>query len=411
VLSGAAYVDVEEDALRTFDKIPKERTVASLHDFHGTPVDLAPRAAAMLERAAIVKLATRIASPIDLLSLRRLARSQPSGRVIAIGLGPGGEASRLLPHQMGSAKTYVRWPCRPNMDMIGAVGLPTFQDLTQLYYSEAALHPKAATFGVLSDYQGQSIGPLAWNRAFRDHFLSGIYVPMRVNSLVGLREMIRVFGLRGLSVTTPYKESILSVVDDRHPLVDAILSCNTLAISDGRITAYNTDYVGVRTPLEAAFSNGIPAGSKALVLGAGGAARAALLALRHLGFDTAVTSRTPHRAAAAAADLSVRHEPKPKEVPDVIVNATPCGSRRAPHELPIAEHLVSAHQVVMEMNYGVQTPLMALASSKGASVIPGSEMYVAQAAEQLRLFWAGTNDADHIMKEAYQWAINRWPSS
>ncbi|HMS15297.1 MAG TPA: type I 3-dehydroquinate dehydratase [Planctomycetota bacterium] len=405
VASGCAYVDIEEDVLATYPDVPKDRIIASLHDFHGTPADLPQRVDAMQRRARWVKVAARVNSPADLLLLQRIARTLHPGRVIAIGLGPGGDLSRLLPAAMGRAMTYVRCPNAEGEDRISVGGLPKIEDLTSLYYADAHLRAPTAVFGVLTDFRGSSLGPPVWNRFFRTHFLPCIYTPMRVSTLVGVREMFRSFGLRGVSVTTPYKESIVPFTDEADGLVTRIGACNTLVLRNGIVRGFNTDYHGVRRPLESALSRGASRVRTALVVGAGGAGRAAIAALTDLGLDVTVTAKSPERALGAASDLSVRYIEVPKQPPDVLVNATPLGGPRAPSGCPVDSNLLRPNQIIIEMNYGVETPLMMQAKAMGATVIPGSEMYVAQAAEQLRLFWTGVEDPISEMEKAYRWTI------
>lgn len=410
-LSGAAYVDIEEDALGGVEGIPRDRILASIHDFHGTPADLDARVARCLRQAAFMKVAVRIGAFTDLLLLRRLATAVHPGRIVAVGLGRGGEIARLLPGAMGSAWTYVRWPCEAGKDRVGAAGLPDYDDMIGLYYGGALLRPPAAVFAVLTDLVGVSIGPLVWNRVFRDAGVPAIYVPLAGSGLTGLREAIRAFGIRGLSVTTPHKESVLPFADELDPRVLEIAAANTLVAGEGGLRAKNTDYAGVAGPVRAAFPEGIPAGAFALVVGSGGAGRAAALALRDLGFDTGLWGRNPANAREAARQVRVRFVESPAEAPAMLVNATPCGSLRAPDSMPVGESLLRPGQTVLEMNYGRETPLARAARLAGGTVIPGEAMYAAQAAEQLRMFWTGIRNPEAALKEAMAWALGRTASS
>jgi shikimate dehydrogenase len=207
-------------------------------------------------------------------------------------------------------------------------------------------------------------------------------------------------GFRGVNVTIPHKEAALALADEASPAARAIGAANTLTFEPGgAIAADNTDAPGL---LEALAERVDPAGRSALVLGAGGAARAAAWALAGAGADVAVWNRTAARAAALAADLGVHHAAVPAPA-DVVVNATSVGldPNIDPFKaIPLKADTFGAGSYVIDLVYGSgETRLLAAARSRGARVIDGLEILVAQGAASFER-WTGMMAPRQAMREA-----------
>jgi shikimate dehydrogenase len=207
-------------------------------------------------------------------------------------------------------------------------------------------------------------------------------------------------GFRGVNVTIPHKEAALALADEASPAARAIGAANTLTFEPGdAIAADNTDAPGL---LEALAERVDPAGRSALVLGAGGAARAAAWALAGAGADVAVWNRTAARAAALAADLGVRHAAVPAPA-DIVVNATSVGldPNIDPFKaIPLKADTFGAGSYVIDLVYGSgETRLLAAARSRGARVIDGLEILVAQGAASFER-WTGMMAPRQAMREA-----------
>ncbi len=411
--AGARHIDVEMDVLDRMRPARLFDVIASRHDLRETPLDLESVADPAFREAAVqvVKLAVFAHDFGDVMRIVRAGR-RGAGRVVAFGLGPVGVPTRLLFRRLSAPWVYALWrgPDGPGPGPV-APGLPLLDDLVGHYYADATLPSPAAAFGVVSDRALDSIGPWVFNRVFRKLRLPAIYVPVTTRSLVGLPEVMEALGLRGLSVTTPFKEAVLDLADEVHPLARAIGAANTLVKESRGLVAYNSDYRGVLEPVTAALG-GTPAAGEALVVGAGGAGAAAALALAHLGFTVTVSARTPARAADVARRLGVQAGPLPATPPRILVNATPCGGPRDPSSCPVPGDLLTRDQIVLEMNYRAEdTPLVALARARGARVIDGAAMYAAQAGHQIHHFWAGLGDVSGLLSEAVPWAIAARASS
>jgi shikimate dehydrogenase len=207
-------------------------------------------------------------------------------------------------------------------------------------------------------------------------------------------------GFVGANVTVPHKLAALALADEASAAARAIGAANTLTFApDGTIHADNTDAPGL---LEALVPVCPPAGRSALVLGAGGSARAVVWALREAGAEVAVWNRTPERAHALAAELGVRAIGAPERA-QIIVNCTSVGlsdPESTFKTLPLHADELDAGTCVVDMVYrDGGTKLLGEALSRGASVVDGLEILVAQGALSFER-WTGTTAPRAAMREA-----------
>jgi shikimate dehydrogenase len=204
-------------------------------------------------------------------------------------------------------------------------------------------------------------------------------------------------GFRGVNVTIPHKHAALALADEMTVAAQAIGAANTLTFEDGRVHADNTDAPG----LIAAIGEPV-AGRSALVLGAGGAGRAVAWALRTAGAQVLVWNRTPERAAELAGALGVRAVTAPGAA-DVVVNCTSVGlqSGEDPFKaLPIEADELSAGSLVVDLVYRAGgTELLEAARTRGARVIDGLEVLVAQGAASFER-WTGMEAPREAMRVA-----------
>jgi shikimate dehydrogenase len=206
-------------------------------------------------------------------------------------------------------------------------------------------------------------------------------------------------GFRGLNVTIPHKEAALALADEATETAAAVGAANTLTfLPSGAIHADNTDVPGL---LEALPVN--PDGRTALVLGAGGAARAAVHALRTAGAaDVMVWNRTPERAERLVAELGGRAVAA-VEPAEILVNCTSVGLRETDltfKSLPIEADTLGVGSYVADMVYRPGgTPLLAEAERRGATVVTGLEILVAQGAASFER-WTGMTAPRRAMRRA-----------
>jgi shikimate dehydrogenase len=205
-------------------------------------------------------------------------------------------------------------------------------------------------------------------------------------------------GFAGANVTVPHKGAALLLSDRRSEVAREIGAANTLSFQDGEVRADNTDAEGLMEALP-----GSAAGNRALVLGAGGAARAVVWALTREGSKVSVWNRTPERAAQLCAELggTVEEEPQSGKY-DLIVNSTSVGLRgEDPFEaLPLSRDWFGYSQTVVDLVYGHgESRLLKAAGEAGADVVDGLEVLVCQGAASFRI-WTGVEPPLETMREA-----------
>jgi shikimate dehydrogenase len=206
-------------------------------------------------------------------------------------------------------------------------------------------------------------------------------------------------GFRGVNVTIPHKEAALALADEATETARAIGAANTLTFEGGRILAENTDAPGLLAALQPVCD---PAGRRALVLGAGGSARAAVWALQRAGAEVSVWNRTIERSRALADDLGARAVAAP-EVADIVVNCTSVGLADPDatfKTLPLNADDWDAGTCVVDMVYRAGgTKLLKAALARGASVVDGLEILLHQGALSFER-WTGTAAPRAAMREA-----------
>lgn len=260
--------------------------------------------------------------------------------------------------------------------------------------------------GVLGFPVAHSRSPAMMEAAFRELGLDWRYLKLPVPPEL-FEETARALpgsGYRGANVTVPHKLAALRIADEATEAARAIGASNTLTFRDGSIATDNTDAGGLLDALEAA--DAAPARARVLVLGAGGAGRAAAFALREAGAaDVRVWNRTPERAREVAdvLDVGVAESPAAGSV-DLLVNATTVGlDPSVEREVALGELGLagaSPPATVVDLVYGDHvTPVCEWAEAGEARVVDGLEILVRQGARSLES-WTGRNAPVDVMREA-----------
>jgi len=214
-------------------------------------------------------------------------------------------------------------------------------------------------------------------------------------------------GFAGVNVTVPHKLTALAIADSASDAARAIGASNTLSFEGERIAADNTDATGITGAIGEPLT-----GKRALVLGAGGSARAAIYALKEAGADVTVVNRTASQAAAVADAFGVRASGEWRVTSDdfhLLLNATTLGLAQASAHpptsadlkgLPFAADSLSERQVVVDLVYGPhETALASEARRRGSRVIDGLDVLVHQGAASLRI-WIGREPPLETMRAA-----------
>ncbi len=388
--AGCPIVDLElQSALKSKPEALKRlrsraALILSSHDFHATR-NLDDTLEKMLKIPAdfykVVSTATTLS---DNVAMMKFLQTQ-SGKHVLIGLcmGEQGIISRVLGVRAGSAFTFGAI----SDDQKTAPGQVTTQDLRSIYRIDQV---DAATrvYGVAGDPVAHSLSPIIMNAALRRENVNAVYLPLHAKTLKDLLHCVRDIPLHGLSITMPYKQSIVPHLDNTDAHTAKIGACNTVVrAQDGKLYGFNTDIAGVLRPLEQRLSI---ENAKVLVLGAGGAARAAVFGLKERGAEVWILNRTSVKAQKLARQAKARTLKRAdlrKTAFDVIINATPVGMGNT-RDCPLKDDEIQA-RVVFDMVYDpVETHLLQVARAKGIAVIPGIEMFVQQAARQFEI-WTG----------------------
>ena len=380
------YLDVELSSDRglrqqLFGQRGTTRLVLSAHEWAAEgdgPAPSAPERLAEIGRAMsaepadVLKIAVEMTDAAELGPLRDLLRHE--GRpVVRVGMGPAGSVGRALPCRLGSAWTYVR------ADDAAATApgqLTMSQALAWRIDQSAQLVP----LGLLGGPQVlRSPGPAVYNRLFAELGAPFLYLPVVTSRPLETLALLEGLGFAGLSVTMPAKEALLGQLDELDVLASRVGAVNTVRLRDGRRFGLNTDVGAVWELLSA------HAGARALVLGAGGAARAAVVALRDLGCSVTVAGRSASRTSALAQALSVTAvswDGRAREPFDVLVNATPCGGDGASDPMPFTAPLTNC--AVLDLVLAPDTtPLLKRVAQGGGEAIRGIEMWLLQGARQV----------------------------
>ncbi|MEX2621001.1 MAG: shikimate dehydrogenase [Egibacteraceae bacterium] len=254
---------------------------------------------------------------------------------------------------------------------------------------------------------GHSVSPQIHSAAFAAAGIDAVYVALDVepDALATAVGGLRAVGFRGANITVPHKQAVGELADERTPEADAVGAVNTLYWSGGRLTADNTDATGLQAFLE--HDLGLAEGTPTLLLGSGGAARAAAVALGRVGAHVEVVARREHAglevSALARRMGAARVGPVPE--PALVVNATPLGLRG--EVLPDRFMRLGRGQTALDLVYGpADTPFLTAARAGGAEAHDGLGMLVAQAARSFER-WTGTTAPLPAMRRAADIALGR----
>ncbi len=388
---GCHLVDVELETAEQlkqsdFNRLRRSANlILSYHDFRGTK-KLEEAFARMKEHPAdFFKIVTTANSLYDnVVMMKFLEKYSHHHSLIGLCMGEQGVISRVLCVRAGSQFTFAA--ANPGEET--GPGQLTARALRQTFRIDQV---DAATrvYGVVGDPVSHSLSPAMLNAAFRRENVNAVYLALHAKSIDDLLDCVRDIPIAGLSITMPYKEQILKQLGKSDAWTTKVGACNTVVRGqDSKLYGFNTDVNGVVRPLEMRMRL---QGAKILVLGAGGAARAAVFGVKERGADVYILNRTPAAAqklAKQAKAKAINRTMLKKLAFEVIINATPVGMEGNRDPLPISEAEMNA-KYFFEMVYTpAETPMVKMARARGIHVILGSEMFVQQGARQFEI-WTG----------------------
>ena len=359
--------------------------ILSFHDFRATrklDETLEKMLAYPADFYKIVSTATTLADNVTMIKF--LAREGDRHSLVAMCMGEQGIISRVLGVRAGSEFTFASASTGEET----ASGQVTAQELRNVYRIEQ-VDVATRVYGVVGDPIAHSLSPAIMNAAFRRENVNAVYLALHAKTLKDLLTCVREIPIHGISVTMPYKEAILAHLDNTDAHTTKIGACNTVVrAQDGKLYGFNTDAAGIVRPLERRLNT--LEGARILVIGAGGAARAAVFGLKERGSEVYILNRTaaPAKKLAHQARARIVKRPDLKKLAfDVIINATPVGMNNV-RESPLQEQEINARYVFDMIYDPPETRFLKLAKERGAQIIPGIELFVHQAARQFEI-WTG----------------------
>lgn len=423
------WADCEEDVIEDSFSWLWEKRICSYHDFNGVPENL-PEIYERLKAtdADVVKIAVQTSDITDAIPIWKLLerwKAEKSTleaeklkfiedlenkikkpfprpvsylRIIPIAMGESGKWTRILGLAHGAFMTYASLDSGSET----APGQVSARDLIEVYRARE-LDENTEVYGILGSNTGVSLSPYIHNTAFKLHDLNSVFVPLQVHDLDEfMRRMVNAqtreldLNFKGFSVTLPHKQSIIKHLDFLDETARRIGAVNTVKIADGKLYGYNTDAGGFIEPLLNSY--GDLKGARVAVLGAGGAARACVYALKTAGANVTIFARDLTKAQPLAEDFEValqelgtqNSELRTYKDFDILVNTTPLGMKgKAESESPAVAEQLKDLKLVYDLVYTpFQTPLMTEADRAEVPKIGGLAMLIAQGAQQQRI-WTG----------------------
>jgi len=386
--------DLEADLVQ--DLAPNwSRVIVSHHDFSGIPTDLKQ----IYERlahtpAAVMKIAVQANDIVDCIPIFHLLdRARSEGRsIIAIAMGNAGIATRILGPARGSFLTYA--PLDDNSAT--APGQVNARKLRSLYHLDT-IDDDTMICGLVGLPVMHSVSPHIHNTAFAEEHINGVYLPFEVqNAETFFKRMVHPrtrelnWNLRGLSITAPHKQTVMECLNWIAPDAKEIGAVNTVVVENDRLLGYNTDAAGLIDPLRKRFTSLNDA--RVAIIGAGGAARAAIWAFKHESANVTLFARDPTKAGSLAELFEIQCKSLPESSfngYDLVINATPVGSGAYVDQSPATREQLTGAQYVYDLIYNPpETRFLRAARDAGCETLGGLEMLVAQARLQFEL-WTG----------------------
>ncbi len=367
-------VDVGERDIR----IP-HRKIRSFHDFEKTPD--CDSILSMLKDGdqEVSKGAFVVSSFADLYSI--LDASRRVGRKhVLLGMGVLGEVTRIRQGILGNEFTF------------GYEGKSTAPGQFSADEMEA-MGDDCVLVGITGHPLSHTLSPPMQNAAIKDAGINGRYLVFDSPSLDHVEDVVRGYDIRGMNVTIPYKQKIIEHLDRVSGAAEEVGAVNTIVNDGGVLSGENTDVVGVLHALSGVDLKG----AKALVMGSGGASRAAVYALTSAGADASVSGRNGKTVAEVCGAFGAEAYEGGVKGFDVIVNCTPIGLVDGEYPSDLSD--LHSGQAVMDMVYGRRTPLISKAEAAGCSLADGADMLVGQGAESFRL-WFGKEADMGVMRRA-----------
>ena len=395
-----SYVDIEEDVkksdLKFKDPLFEQRVdmeqslrqrgvkiIRSYHNFECVPADIYGRISKLAAKGDIPKVAVNPTSMMDVITLFRVQTELSDLKEkIIIGMGPFGICTRILYKKCGSLLSFCS-------DSEAALGHLSARTMSTLYRADR-LDERTHIFGIIGNPVYHTASPSIHNPGFEAIRYNAVYVPFLVDSVRAFFKLAEMIQIHGFSVTVPHKRSVQPYLGRITREVKQIGSCNTVIRIQNMWKGINTDYYGFLAPIAPSIADGSI--KTALVLGSGGAARAAVWALHNHGVKVTILNRSIEHAKTLASETmssfdTLENGNLYSKSADLVVQTTSVGMDNLEGEDPCPSLEFSGREIMYELIYKPKdTGIVKRAKKAGCRIVTGLEMLMEQGKLQFEAF-------------------------
>ena len=382
---GSSFPEIEEASLKGGTRI-----IRSYHNLKEVPDNLDTIIRELASRPGeIPKAAVYSGSSSETLKFFKVFEKIKDIRdKIILGMGEFGLPSRILYKQLGSMISFCS-----SSDNSGASGQLTPEDMKNLYRA-GGINSSTSIYGIIGNPVMHSRSPWLHNKAYQRASINAVYIPFLVDDIGSFFNLASFLDIRGFSVTVPHKVDVIEFLTEQSPEISRIMSCNTVSRSGKLWKGFNTDLDGFLEPLLSKIgsaglkSENVQSGA---VIGAGGAARAVIIALQSLGIKISVFNRSESRGEKLASEIGVSFFPLSRidllSDFDIIVQTTTVGMTPDVDNTPVPGYKFRKNQIVYDIIYTpLKTKFLKDAKAAGSITIGGMEMLTAQGIRQFEIF-------------------------
>lgn len=398
----ALIVDIEPDIYDFVETNKFDTVISSQHDFAKSTFDPESLIKNLLKTGDIAKLAFHVEEPFDGIGAFKMLDKYPQ-KCVPIAMGESGIWTRILGLGYGAPLTF----CSPDADNHTAPGQIPYDQLLDCYRVKS-INRETQVYGLLGKPIAQSSSPFIHNRFFKFEEINATYIGFQTDNMPEFfRRFLRAntreldLNFRGFSVTIPNKIKIINELDFIDEGARAIGAVNTVAEIDGHWCGFNTDAAGFLAPL-IRRKLGI-ANRKFAIIGAGGAARACIFALKNAGAEILLVARNEEKGKMIATEFECVFAPlnefyATESRSEIVVNATPIGMySHSEGNSPLTKNQIAGSELVYDLIHNpLETELFKIAKELNIDAIGGLEMLISQAALQQKI-WTGVEPNQSTM--------------
>lgn len=385
-----SYVDIEDDVKKSeFENDLHARgikIIRSFHDCEGMPADIYSRLSRMAAKGDIPKIAVTPKTFMDVIALFRIEQELADvPEKIVIGMGEMGVPTRILYKRTGSFMTF----CSDSLSSSGAPGHLTARTMSELYRADQ-VDKQTHIYGIIGNPVMHTSSPMIHNPGFHAIRFNAIYVPFLVDSVRSFFKLAESMCIYGFSVTIPHKQDVLPYLGRITREVKQIGSCNTVVRIQNMWKGINTDYYGFLAPIQRDVEQGMI--HTALVIGAGGAARAVVWALHNHNIKVIIVNRSIEKAKALADETMGSYDVLSnvglyQGQVDLVVQTTSVGMEPDVDSDPAPGFQFTGHEIVYDLVYKPhETKFLGRAKAAGCRVQYGIDMLLQQGKLQFEAF-------------------------